>query len=107
MPTVFGIHPSQVRRTARELNEEASTVTAAAQVLASCVPAPSALPGGRTVSALAEGAGRISRAVDGEARVIEVLGIDLRSFADVVEFAEQDAVGSLSAPPTAPPAGVR
>lgn len=107
MTAVFGIRPSQVRTTARELTGEASAVTTAAEVLAAGVPVSSALPGGRTVAALVEGADRVSRAVDGEARVLEVFGTDLRSFADVVESAEQDAAASLSGAPTESPAGVR
>lgn len=103
MTAVFGIRPSQVRTTARELIGEASAVTAAADVLVAGVPVSAAVPGGQTLAALVEGADRVSRAVDGEARVLEVLGTDLRSFADVVETAERDAAASLSESP----AGVR
>lgn len=103
MTAVFGIRPSQVRTTARELIGETPAVTAAADVLVAGVPVSAALPGGQTLAALVEGADRVYRAVDGEARVLEVLGTDLRSFADVVETAERDAAASLSESP----AGVR
>ncbi|MEY8565710.1 hypothetical protein [Corynebacterium sp.] len=98
MTTVFGIHPSQVRDTARGLEVQASAVEETAGTLPAAVPQAAALPGGRTVAALAEGARRVADAVGGEARVLEVIGGDLRSFSRAVESAELDAAASLSTP---------
>lgn len=90
------MEPAGVASAAEDLQRAGRVLESQGRTLASADLAQDALPGGRTVTALRDGAARMAAAVTGEGQVVEACGADLASFVAAVQQAESDSVGALS-----------